>query len=130
MTYEELKKTAIRLKAELEELRSAAYITVECKYEDEVFYFIASYNIDTLEYEFNVTDGAFTEIRAFAQLPSRVLAEYGRFVETTLAYTMTEEEVEAKSAAPVQPLSVSEMAERAATLATEEELDDSEAELR
>ena len=130
MTYDELKTTAQRLKAELEELRSAAYLTVECQYQGEVFYFIASYNIDALEYEFNVTDKAFTELKAFAQLPPVVISEYGKFIEATLAYALTESEAATQQSSPVSPLSVAEMADRVAQLNTEEELDDSEAELR
>lgn len=129
MKYSELVAEANTLRSQIDELRSAAYITVECTHENTSFFFIASFDVEECAYKYDITDAGFVEIKGLAQLPAPVLVEYGRFVDHIIKFTEGHP-LKYHTSTEIKPLSVAELAKRTQTRMSEDDIDDTDAELR
>lgn len=87
MNHKEIMTAALDLKVKIEELRSATYTVVSHNYADKSYLFIASFSLASLEYEFNITDENFVEIKGLAQIPDDVVVAYGDFIRNIKATT-------------------------------------------
>lgn len=80
MDYQTLLVEATALKEAQEDLRSATYTVLSYNDNERMFYFIASYSIDDLTYEYTVADENFIALRALSQLTNNAIVAYGDFI--------------------------------------------------
>lgn len=87
MDFQTIVKTALELRAEMEDLKSASYTIVDYNVEGApLLYFIASFSMDKLCYEYTVADENFIAVRSIDQLGTDAVVQYGKFVEAMEAY--------------------------------------------
>ena len=130
MNIASLRERASQIKQLVEDLRAESYTVVQFNHEGNEYMFIASFNIETGRMECNVTGSDFIELKALSQIPLPVLTAYGTFVSNILDFENGAPLVYANSDPSLKPLSVSDIANRASKIHTEEHIDDDEARLR
>lgn len=87
MDFQTIVKTALDLRAEVEDLKSASYTIVDYNVEGSpLLYFIASFSMDKLCFEYTIADENFIAIRSIDQLGTDAVIQYGKFVEAMESY--------------------------------------------
>jgi hypothetical protein len=87
MNFSDIVKTALDIKMMTDELKSSSYTVASYESNGEVtHHFVASFNIDKLKFEYNVTDLKFIAIRSIDQLEPKVLIAYSKFIESMELY--------------------------------------------
>ena len=87
LSHQEVLARALELRAEIEDLRSATYIVEQfTDSQSTALMFIAAFDMDQLQFVYNVTDANFLEIKALSMLQPDAIAAFGAFVTNMLAY--------------------------------------------
>lgn len=79
-TFQDILNHARTLHSQIEEFRSSTYTVVAYDVHDTRFLFIASFDFQTMDYHYTLTDPSGIQLRGFEQVPAEVIAEYGMFI--------------------------------------------------
>ncbi len=90
-SFQEIITQALNLRVQLDDLRSATYTVVTFEETSgPTFLFIASFNIETMNFHYAITDANWIEVKTLSQLQPETLAAYGDFVSKMIAFTKGE----------------------------------------
>jgi hypothetical protein len=84
--FESLLEEAVALKLQLEDFRSATYHIVSYQHENETYNFVASFDLEAMDFTYTLCNADFANIRTIDQVPPEVLAQYGIFVNNMQEY--------------------------------------------
>lgn len=131
LSHQEVLKQALELRAAIDDLRSSTYIVVNFNDDNQTPYmFIASFDMDAMEYVFNITDANFIEVKGISQTSPETIVAFGDFIKNMRAYVAGGEHPYADKLAAYQPNIVNPMDElKDQEFPSDREVDDSEAQL-
>lgn len=131
LSHQEVLKQALELRVAIDDLRSATYIVDNFTDENQTPYmFIASFDMDAMEYSFNITDANFIEVKGVQQASPETIVAFGVFIANMRKYVAGGEHPYADKLAVYQPNIVNPMDElKDEQFPSDRDIDDSEAQL-
>lgn len=131
LSHQEVLKQALELRASIDDLRSSTYIVVNFTDDNQTPYmFIASFDMDAMEYAYNVTDANFIEIKGISQTSPETIVAFGEFIKNMREYIAGGPHPYTDKLAAHQPNIINPMDELKNTqFESDRDVDDSEAQL-